>query len=277
MGLIRPPIRKLEFLALPARRQLPSRFPSPFQPSYLPYLASPSPLSPPFFQPFFPPNRHTRAEKNNGTILEIFRFFRGGGWNEREFRNKGETKPQRRESNRFVSETVGTTLRKGSPLYTSPAKGCVRRSGARSGGTVISCPRNRSSRILRRVSYRPVLEPLALKIEYCRGIPLERRTTIIEAAAKAALADNRGTRRNSNLGDILLARGEADWEEARFVGRRPFFSFIPAAGFLTRLERRRMRRWCVAATGLQKKAEKERVIYRHEARSARITFPSARS
>lgn len=72
--------------------------------------------------------------------------------------------------------------------------------------------------------------------EEYRSIGLERRTTIIEAAAKAALADNRGTRRNSNLGDILLARGEADWEEARFVGRRPFFSFIPAAGFLTRLE-----------------------------------------
>lgn len=179
MGLIRPPIRKLEFLALPARRQLPSRFPSPSQPSYLPYLASPSPLSPPLLPTFLPPKpaHPSRVEKNNGTILEIFRFFRGDGWNEREFRNKGETKPQRRESNRFVSETVGTTLRKGSPLYTSPAKGCVRRSGARSGGTVISCPRNRSSRILRRVSYRPVLEPLALKIEYCRGIPLDRPRT----------------------------------------------------------------------------------------------------
>lgn len=50
-------------------------------------------------------------------------------------RNKGETKPQRRESNRFVSETVGTTLYKGLPFIFP--KGCVRSDAI--GGTVISC------------------------------------------------------------------------------------------------------------------------------------------
>ena len=55
------------------------------------------------------------------------------------------------------------------------------------------------------------------------------------------------------------------------VRRTPFFSFIPA-GFLTRAAAprvtasRRMRRWCRGH--VCKKAEKERVIYRHEARSA---------
>lgn len=50
-------------------------------------------------------------------------------------RNKGETKPQRRESNRFVSKTVGATLRKGLPFIFP--KGCVRLDAI--GGTVISC------------------------------------------------------------------------------------------------------------------------------------------
>lgn len=176
MGLIRPPIRKLEFLALPARRQLPSRFPSPSQPSYLPYLASPSPLSPPFFQPFFPPNR-SRERKTTERFQKFFDSFEGVVGTRENFETK--VKLNRKEGNPIAScpKLSGPRSAKGLPLYTSPAKGCVRRSGARSGGTVISCPRNRSSRILRRVSCRPVLEPLALKIEYCRGIPLDRPRT----------------------------------------------------------------------------------------------------
>lgn len=82
-----------------------------------------------------------------------------------ETRENFETKVKlnRKEGNPIAScpKTVGTTLRKRSlPLsiyiyiYTSPAKGCVRRSDcARSGGTVISCPCNRSSR----VSYRSLI------------------------------------------------------------------------------------------------------------------------